>query len=496
MKTKNLACMLGGLAGLLSVASCDLDVPDLNNPGLNEVEDTPTPANMSATATGVFIGNRAGKAPTVGYVNLLGILGRESYDFDPNDGRFSGEMITSNLSKSSPFGGSFWFGQYANIRNANLILNAIDKVVPPYSPTAKAALQGFAHTMQAAELIIVIATHDDTGAVIDTNHPVGDPLGPVVSKAAVYTEIYRLLDLAKTELEASGGDDSSFPFTVAPGFATFASPAATTGPNFIKFNRALKARALSYQAPANKALYADMVTALNESFINDTATTINFTTGASYTFSNAAGDTANALTNRNIYAHPSIGTDVHKGGDGMPDDARYLAKVIPIDFGGSAGAAGIDSLKTTIRFRNLGARTVNKMDLPPDSPRMYANTTSIPFIRNEDLILLKAEALWFTGDKDNALIALNKVRQGSGKLPALAAPADDTAFVDALLYEREYSLLFEGGHRWLDLRRFGRPLPLAAPDQKQNLRFPIPLPECDARPGEAACDVTSSDPPR
>jgi len=500
MNTKQLAYVLGGILGSLTTVSCDLDIPDLNNPGVGELEQTPTADDISATATGLFIGDRVNKANTLGWVNLLGILGRESYDFDPNDGRFVSEMIKGNLSKSSPFGGSFWLPQYQNIRNANLILDNLDKVTPAYSPEGKAGLQGFAHTMQALEFLTIIVAHDDTGAVIDTDHPIGEPLKPLVSKAAVYTEIYRLLDLAKTELEMVPAD-GTFAFRVVSGY----NPCCNTPAKFLQFNRAIKARATAYQAPTNKALYATVLDAISESFIDDTSTTIDFKFGAYHTFSTAVGDTQNNLFNRNIYAHPSLLTDVHKAADGTtPDDARYLAKITTIDLDGSISAS--PSLKTTIRFRNLGDRNVQGMILPADVPRMYANDTPVPIIRNEDLILLKAEALWFTDKKTEAVAELNIVRQGSGHLPALAQPADDAAFIAALLYERRYSLLFEGGHRWIDLRRFGIPLPLDKevddpPDAKnaekkhtRNLRFPVPLAECDARPGEAACLIKSSDP--
>lgn len=49
----------------------------------------------------------------------------------------------------------------------------------------------------------------------------------------------------------------------------------------------------------------------------------------------------------------------------------------------------------------------------------------------------------------------------------------------------------ERGHRWIDLRRFGRPLPLDKPEHIQNIRYPIPLGECNARPNEAACMLGS-----
>ena len=43
------------------------------------------------------------------------------------------------------------------------------------------------------------------------------------------------------------------------------------------------------------------------------------------------------------------------------------------------------------------------------------------------------------------------------------------------------------------LRRFGRmmTLPLDMPDHVRNVRYPIPLAECNARPGEPACELGS-----
>lgn len=110
------------------------------------------------------------------------------------------------------------------------------------------------------------------------------------------------------------------------------------------------------------------------------------------------------------------------------------------------------------------------------------------------LILLRAEALFFTGDPTGAIAALNIVRTVSGGLPPLGVILADADFVDALLYERRYSLMFEGGHRWIDTRRCGRPLaiPLDMPNHVRNIRYPIPLAECNARPGEQKCTLGST----
>ena len=57
------------------------------------------------------------------------------------------------------------------------------------------------------------------------------------------------------------------------------------------------------------------------------------------------------------------------------------------------------------------------------------------------------------------------------------------AGIDALLYERRYSLLYEWGHRWIDMRRYGRlnQLAIDRPGDLVYTTFPIPTDEVLAR---------------
>lgn len=470
MHTKQLAFVVAGILSSLTLSACSLDIPDLNNPGLEQVEDTPTAASINTAATGLIIGDRGGKSATTGTVNQLGILGREAYDFESADVRFVSELLQANLSKASPFGGSFWAAQYTIIRLANIILHGADKV-PEFNDDNKSALKGFAHTMIAMELITVIITHDSTGAVIDTDHPLGDPLGPFVPKDAVYTEIARLLDQGYDELVAA--KKSAFTFQLSPGYTGF-----TNADTYATFNRALKAKISCYQKN-----YMAALDALGKSFLSDsrTAMTTNFDLGTSHVYSLGAGDVQNGLVNPNIYAHPTLETDAQKQADGTLD-ARFGAKVEQL-------LNADKTVKTITSMTDAALKTTLKFKRYP------TNISPVPIIRNEELMLYKAEALWFTGDKTGAIDELNFVRTKSGKLPVLSPdPATDDEFINALLYERRYSLMFEGGHRWIDLRRFGKELPVDAPNHTRNVRFPVPQAECDARPGEAACAITSSQP--
>jgi hypothetical protein len=107
-------------------------------------------------------------------------------------------------------------------------------------------------------------------------------------------------------------------------------------------------------------------------------------------------------------------------------------------------------------------------------------------------MLLRAEAEWFAGSKVNALAYINYVRRVSGNLPATTVTVvdPDATFVTELLYNRRYSLLWEGGHRWVDLHRFGQlsTLPLDRTGDHVFSAWPTPSDECNNRsPQPAGC---------
>ena len=439
---------IGAAVTLLFVSACkDLIVPDYNNTSIDDLTNSPTPTKITQAAQGLLVGTRVGIGEQNGYVSLLGILGRESYNFDPADPRFITEMLIGPLDGGSPaFGGNLFAAPYRNIRNANLLLGAVDKVVG-LSASQKSAVQGFAKTIQALDYLNVVNTRDDLGAPLDVNIGPTDNPAPIVSKAAMFTAISTLLDDGLTALNAGG---TAFPFALSPGFSNFATPA-----QFAKFNRALKARVEAYRGN-----YAIVLTALSGSFLD---TNSPLTLGAYQSYSTGSGDTPNALfdpTGRAILAHPSIVTDAEKKPDGTLD-ARALAKVSRLP-----DIHTVQGISTDLVFTIYNS-----------------NTASIPIIRNEELILLRAEARYFTGDVAGALTDINSIRTTSGGLAPRGPFTSSADFVTELLKQRRYSLLFEGGHRWIDTRRFGllSTLPKALPSHNIMSRFPFPEAECLAR---------------
>jgi hypothetical protein len=103
----------------------------------------------------------------------------------------------------------------------------------------------------------------------------------------------------------------------------------------------------------------------------------------------------------------------------------------------------------------------------------------IPIIKKEELILLRAEANIGLGDLATALTDINTVRQTSGNLAPLADLGTPETALDELLYNKLYSLMFEGAHRWIDARHYGRlgDLPVDRPGDIVFETLPIPTDE-------------------
>jgi hypothetical protein len=459
-KTHRRAACVSMLAAALGAGACsDINVPDYNRSSVPQLTDAPNRTLVDAATAGLIQNARRDIANRV---RLAGIVGREAYYLDPNEQRYVSELVTGVIDPSSFAGNHDYNNPYGTIAQGQAILAAVDKVpAAEYTNAQREAIRGFTLTMMGNDLLIVAALHQYGPTEVAVN-PLDPPM-PMKTQAEMYTQAAKYLDDALPHLAAGG---SSFTFALPSGFAGLNTPT-----NFAKFNRALRVR-----LDILRKDYPAAITHLAGSFISTTdSTRAGFNAGAYYNFSSAAGDASNALSSGSPeVAEPTLKTNAQLQPSGARD-ARFLLKV---DSGGSTiNRYGIVS---NLRFRAYRA-----------SGAQYVGGTSgasspIPWIRNEELILDRSEARWFTGDQVGALADLNFVRTNSGKLAPIAMPATTTAFVDALLYERRYSLLYEGGHRWMDMRRFDR---LGAfnnyprTGDKSITYFPVPFTECLARGG-------------
>ena len=464
--------LLGALIGTAACSSDRLSVPNYNKPVIGDV--TKDPQAIQLLATGIIQRERSLQPGTS---QDFGFFGRESYIYFPTDGR----NVTGFLVGVPGFGGKTldpggfaatatnWGSRFANFRNVKNFLTAID-ASPTLSEAAKKAAHGFANTFVGLDMMYVLYSRDTLGAVTEVND---DPkvVAPLVSKDSAYKFATGMLEQAKADLVAAG--DASFPFTLSRGFAGFDTPAT-----FVKFNRAIQARVLVNRASqgCGNSCYTDALAAIAESFatpIGGAASMADLNIGVYNNYSTATGDVQNTLSfanNKSLFAHASNVTDAQTQVGGAKDD-RLTRKVVSLE----------------------------SLDLPPVSPpqgigipaeytfSLYpANNSDVPIIRNEELILLRAEANIFLGDLPAALLDINNIRTVSGKLAPTTLTAADA--LTKLLYERRYSLLLEG-QRWNDYRRFGilnqLPLDITSGTYTHFVAKvqPVPLAECDARAG-------------
>lgn len=443
---------------LLVAAACSADrltIPNYNSP---TVTGLATDANgVQLAATGILVSQRGA---IVGAIHDFGIIGRESMDYFPTDARdVTGYVVgipSPQRLERAGFASGGWAGRFQNIRNAVSLINALNASSLPAG--SKSGALGFAKTMRALDLLYIVMGRDSLGAPTDIPTDPTVP-SPFVSRDSVYNFIAGTLDAAKADLAAA----TDLGFTLHSGFAGFDTPAG-----FLKFNRAIKARVDIYRATyaCGAACYTSALAALGESFVTPVgaAATLNdLNTGVYHLFSAASGDQQNGLSfavTNSIFAHASAVTDAQLKASGQPDD-RLTRKVAANAT--AVSPSGNVSIPATQHFI------------------LYTNNASpVAIIRNEELILLRAEAEIGTGNLGAALQDINNVRTVSGGLAPLASLGANPR--DALMYEKRFSTLYEG-LRWADMRRWGRlgQLPIDKVGQFVAKVQPIPQAECDAR---------------
>src|SRR5712691_7498569 len=221
------------LAVLVSGA-CDFNIANPNSPA--PIGDNPSRAQVAAAATGILLASRSDYAD---WVLDAGIIGREAYRFDGSDPRFISELLQGPLDPGSgAFGGDHWFEEYRTIRSAYNLLNVIG-TASALSAAEQSAVRGFAETILAHDLLIVLDAHTQDSIPLATNRPITDPPAPLVSNDSARKFVSAILDTALNHLNSAS---ASFPVDLPPGFAGFTTPAT-----FKKFNRALKARVEVYR---------------------------------------------------------------------------------------------------------------------------------------------------------------------------------------------------------------------------------------------------------
>jgi hypothetical protein len=436
---------------MVEAGACNYDIANPNSPAV--IGENPSASQVGAAANGILIATRQDVAD---WALDAAIFGREAFRIDPADPRFVQEMMQGPLDPGSrAFGGDHWLEEYSAIRSANDLL-AVIGTASSLTPEQQSATTGFAHTLQAYNFMIILDSHTQDQIPIDVGRDASAPPAAFVSNAEAWNYVGSLLDQGATELVGT-----AFPFTLPPGFTGFNTPAT-----FLKFNRALRARVAVYRGD-----YAGALTFLSQSFLDPAAP---LDLGVYMDFGTGPGDVANPLavssqTSEN-FGHPTLETQAQLQPGGARDQ-RFLNKLVkrPSRSGGTTNTTPVQTFSSDLGWIRYPS---------PSSP--------IPLIKNEELILLRAEANINTANLGPAVTDLNVVRQTSGLLAPYSGTVDQPSLINELLYNKRYSLMYEGGHSWIDYRRYGLTANLQSIDRAgppPDVIFPtLPIPAAETQP--------------
>jgi len=420
------------LAASLSFTACKKDYGNLNNATVEDLSKNASQSELNNLVSGTESGMR--NALNF-YLDDVSIIGRETYRFSGSEPRYVLDLLGANSAQltGDNFYISFpWAAKYKVVKNCNLLIQIAGNS-SLITDAQKKGYIGFARTIKAYQLLLNLNLTYTNGIrvnVADPNH-----LGPIVDYNAGLTAITALLDSAKNDLSTA---TVSFPLA---GFAGLDDAAGLT-----KFNRALAARVSLYQKNWQTALDD-----LNASFFR---LTTNFNTGAYHMFGTGSGDQLNPVfipqnqTGEVRVAHPSYAADIATGDDRIN--------------------------KTSLR---TSPAALSGLSSDRDVWLYTSSTAPVGIIRNEELILIYAEANIQLNNFVEGVKAINVIRNGHG-LGNYAGAVTQPALITEMLNQRRYSLFFEG-HRWIDLRRYDllNTLPLDRPDDDVWSLFPLPVTE-------------------
>lgn len=416
----------------LSFGACKKDYGDLNQATVQAFTANATEGELNNLVSGTESGLRTNLAL---YLDDCGIIGREMYHFSPSEPRYVTDLLGAagaTLSNSNFYITNTWASRYQVVKNCNVLIASAQnsKLI---TAAQQQAYIGFAQTIKAYQLLLCLNQTDSNGIRVDVTDP--NNLGPFVSYAQGLSAIHSLLDSGLTALSAGSAG-----FTLA-GFGAYSD-----APGLSLVNRALAARVDVYQS--------NWAAALNDLSASFFALHGDLTDGVFDVYGTGSGDQLNTFfipqntTGEVRVAHPSYATDIAAG-----DDRIGKATL-------RAAAASLDGLSSN---RDVWVYTTS--------------TAPIPIIRNEELVLIYAEANIQNGDLTDGVAALNVIRTAHG-LGAYSGAMTSAALLTEMLNQRRFSLYCEG-HRWIDLRRYGLlgTLPIDRPGDEVWTEFPLPVSE-------------------
>ncbi len=411
---------------LFGISACDFFDPDeVTNPNAADasvIDSEASIAQLQALVAGLESRSR-------GYVfttaSALGTFGREILPYRDSDPRFTTDWLGRALPPDPNFFavGNTYNAPYQAIKQGNVLMDAAANTTS-VSGGEISGINGFAKTMQGYLYLPPLLTQFQNGIRVDVADPL-DP-GPFLGFDEALTAVRNLLDDGQADLSGAGG---TFVFSLTSGFGGFDTPAG-----MVQVNRAIAARVALYQQD-----WQGCINALNASFMDMSG---DMNTGPAHTYAGGDGTGANPF-NPFFYPLDQFSTQIEVVHPGVLEDLE------PGDMRGDKFF-----MRSPANF--VSNQALQEYIATHQDNRWASNTSNVPFIRNEELILMFAEASAQLGNTMDAVDAINTVRNAAG-LADYTGATDLNSLVDQILFERRYSLWYEPiPHRWIDLRRYDR----------------------------------------
>ncbi len=421
------------LYGAILFTSCKKDFGNLNSPTEEQLLKNPTKDQLDNIVSGTESAMRINMGL---YLDDVGVIGREMYRFSTGDPRYTTDLLGASdafLSDNGFYLTNTWSSRYRIVRNCNLLISSTQGA-SFLTDAQKKGYTGFAKTIMAYQLLLNLNLTYNNGIRVDVTN--ADRPGNYENLQEALTSIFEILQEGSNDLAAG-----EVIFSLSSGFSAF-----NDADGLNRFNRALAARVALYRSQ-----WQDALDALSASFFNING---NFSTGAYHVFGTGSGDQLNpAFFPRNSagdvrLAHPSYAAEIE------PNDSRINKALTRNE---SASYQGLAS------DRDVWVYT--------------SSTAPIPIIRNEELVLIFAEANIQLNNLGDAEDALNIIRNAHN-LADYSGASTQEALIDEMLKQRRYSLFYEG-HRWIDMRRYDRlhELPVDRPEDNVWTEFPVPVTE-------------------
>lgn len=473
-KYTTIALMLGASAALGACKDSAVVNPE-DAPTVEAISGALTRGSLQSLATGVLAQDRSAIVGTFTHYVLSAIFARDVYRIDASEPRYVGETLAGQPDPGSFAGGGGWAGFYTATRAAtNLLLALPSAPATELTAAEKSATAGFIKTMRALDYYRIAELRDTVGMSIQTDNP--DEVTPILCKTPALAAIAAQLDDALADLNSAGGA-TKLPFKLPSGFTAKGRDYSIVS-NIILFNRALKGKVDFYRGldrtNPQPGLFTTAIAELTQALGGAAPGAVpasQFSVGPYYNY--VVGGSENTANNRSddkIGLNPAVKDSIEAGDTRA---SKIVTRSAPISGFGVA---------TSITY--VGS-----------TPTLANQQAPVGILRDEEVVLLRAQAYNEAGNFAAATADLNSVRTTYGLAARPTIPNKETGR-SWILYEKRYSLLFEGPQRLVDLRAYGRLNATYFPHKETptdpyNAAFPIPRAEIDARNGDIACHASA-----